>query len=394
MLAAIPSLLLAALASGAIIPPTKDATVEARWKPGNVPIRGVNLGSQFIIEPWMAKDEWRGMGCVDNNNNMLADEWSCVQKLGQAQANKAWKKHWETWITQADIQRIHDYKLNTIRIPVGFWIREDLVQAGEFYPRGGLSYLDRIVGWASDLGLQIIIDLHGAPGSQSYNQAFTGLQTHNPAFYTQNNFERTYKFLEWMAERIHTKNEYRNVYALQVLNEPVRSGENADQAGNMVWNFYPEAWRRIRAREAQLGTSSQNLLHIIFMGASWGSGDPASNLPGDRTFLGIDDHKYYKWDDSFRSASKQQYLDAACRDDHGTSRDTIVGEWSLGVHTDLQAQPGWAPAGATAAGSSGPGSATGSGTRAPTTGAGATTRPWLTGSSPNDATVATSISPC
>lgn len=68
-----------------------------------------------------------------------------------------------------------------------------------------------------------------------------------------------------MAERIHTKNEYRNVYALQVLNEPVRSGENADQAGNMVWNFYPEAWRRIRAREAQLGTSSQKLLHIIFM---------------------------------------------------------------------------------------------------------------------------------
>ena len=25
-----------------------------------------------------------------------------------------------------------------------------------------------------------------------------------------------------------------------------------------------------------------------------------------------------------------------------------MGEWSLGVHTDLQAQPGWAPAGATA----------------------------------------------
>ena len=68
-----------------------------------------------------------------------------------------------------------------------------------------------------------------------------------------------------MAERIHTKNEYRNVYALQVLNEPVTSRENPDMAGNMVWNFYPEAWRRIRAREVQLGTASQNLLHIMFM---------------------------------------------------------------------------------------------------------------------------------
>lgn len=109
------------------------------------------------------------MGCGSAN-----DEWSCVEALGQDAADAAWATHWDTWITQDDITQIASYGLNTIRVPVGFWIREDLVNSGEYYPRGGLEYLDRLCGWASDAGLLIIMDLHGGPGSQAANQQFTG----------------------------------------------------------------------------------------------------------------------------------------------------------------------------------------------------------------------------
>ena len=136
----------------------------------NLPIRGVNLGSQFIVEDWMADDEWNSMGCGG-----LKSEFDCVSMLGQAQANEAFAKHWSTWTTQDDIAKMKSYGLNAIRIPVGYWIREDLVYSdSEHFPQGGLYYLEQICGWASDAGLYIVIDLHGAPGAQVADNPDTG----------------------------------------------------------------------------------------------------------------------------------------------------------------------------------------------------------------------------
>lgn len=140
-----------------------------RWMPNSDKFRGVNLGSSFIIERWMAEDEWRDMGCGN-----AQDEWSCVENLGQENADAAFRRHWDSWITQDDIDQIASLGLNTIRIPVGFWIKEDLVRDNEHYPRGGLEYLDRVVRQAKNAGLYIIMDLHGAPGSQYPNQQYTG----------------------------------------------------------------------------------------------------------------------------------------------------------------------------------------------------------------------------
>lgn len=149
---------------------TAYASLAAARLPTNLPIRGVNLGSQFILEPWMANDEWTTMGCDDQ-----ASEFDCVAHLGQATANAAWEKHWSTWTTQDDIAAMKQYGLNAIRIPVGYWIREDLVDRdSEHFPQGGLKYLEQICWWASDEGFFIVIDLHGAPGAQVKGNPDTG----------------------------------------------------------------------------------------------------------------------------------------------------------------------------------------------------------------------------
>lgn len=276
----------------------------------------------------MAQDEWNSMGCGGTN-----DEWQCVERLGQDAADAAFKKHWSTWTTQSDISQIKNLGLNTVRIPVGFWIREDLVNQGEHYPRGGLEYLDRLVGWCSDAGLYVIMDLHGGPGAQFPNQQYTGHGVGYPGFYTAENYERACKFLEWMAERIHTNRNYRNVGALEVMNEPVHASDYGSQAADMIANFYPKAWSRIRDRENKLNVTPNNRLHIQMMDTSWGSGDPSSHLP-DKTFAMYDDHKYYKWDPSV-ATNKAGYIAAACRDNRGGS-DVIVGEWSLSVADSVQ----------------------------------------------------------
>ncbi|KAI1343151.1 glycoside hydrolase family 5 protein [Xylariaceae sp. FL0016] len=299
-----------------------------RWLPSADKVRGVNLGSQFIIEPWMAGDEWSSMGCGD-----AADEWSCVQSLGQDAADAAFKTHWGSWITDEDLEKIQSYGLNTVRIPVGFWINEDLVDDGEYYPRGGLDYLDSLVGKCTELGLYVIMDLHGGPGSQTANQQFTGHSVDTPGFYTTDNYERAYKFLEWMTERIHTNAAYANVGMLEVMNEPVQSYADSSAAADMIANYYPTAWTRIRDREDQLSVAESDRLHIQYMAEAWGSGDPTTNLP-DTTFASYDDHRYLKWDTSI-DASRDGYINAACNDNRGGD-DIIIGEWSISVADDVQ----------------------------------------------------------
>ena len=117
----------------------------------------------------MANDEWNAMGCGGT-----LSEFDCVSKLGQAAANSAFQAHWARWTTQADIQQMQSYGINTIRIPVGYWMKEDLVYTSEHFPQGGLQYLEQICGWASDAGFYIIIDLHGAPGAQVAQNPDTG----------------------------------------------------------------------------------------------------------------------------------------------------------------------------------------------------------------------------
>ncbi|KAI0394206.1 glycoside hydrolase family 5 protein [Xylariaceae sp. FL0594] len=311
--------------------PSNTPRISKRWLPCADKVRGVNLGSQFIVEPWMAGDEWKSMGCGDS-----PDEWTCVERLGQDAADAAFRNHWQNWINADDLKQIKSYGLNTVRIPVGFWLKEDLVNAGEHYPRGGLEYLDYIVGNCTELGLYVIMDLHAGPGSQFPKQQYTGHVVDNAGFYTPENYKRAYKFLEWMTERIHTTPAYSKVGMLHVMNEPLHSDNGYAEAANMIANYYPTAWRRIRAREAKLGVKDSEKLHIQYMDETWGSGDPKKNLP-ETKFAFYDDHRYYKWDPTI-ATTQEGYISAVCGDNRGGS-DTIVGEWSLAVADEVQYSP-------------------------------------------------------
>ncbi|KAI4199542.1 MAG: hypothetical protein LQ346_002556 [Caloplaca aetnensis] len=323
------------------------AGLSQAWLPASGKIRGVSLGSQFVIEPWMANDEWNKMGCGGTES-----EFDCVSKLGQAQANQAFATHWSTWTTKDDIAKMQSYGINTIRIPVGYWMREDLVFSdSEHFPQGGLKDLEKICGWASDAGFYIIIDLHGAPGAQLAGNADTGQKAPSPGFYVDWQYERAYKFLEWMTSIVQNKanTAYRNVGMLEIVNEPLQSSNS--QTNSMRKDYYPTAWKRIRAAEDAIGVSQTDRLHIQMMNTKWGSGDPHQYLPDDR-FAAYDDHRYLKWsnDNGINNAGTGKtpaaYLKQSCIDDRGGNWPTIVGEFSLSVANDLEnTDPAFAPPG-------------------------------------------------
>lgn len=270
------------------------------------------------MEPWMQWDEWNSMGCGGTPS-----EFDCVMTLGQAAANQAFQRHWGSWITQADINEMASLGLNTVRIPLGYWIKEDLVyQDSEHFPQGAFPYLENICKWARDAGFYIILDLHGAPGAQSKGQSFTGQNAPTAGFFVDFQYERAYKWLEWMTETVHTNNNFANVGAIQLVNEPQTPIESS-----LLDVFYPTAWKRIRAVEDRLGITSNNRLHIQMMDGKWGNVDPKRSLP-DLYFALYDDHEYVGFNSQV-DGTRDAYMRFSCLDDRSGNSPLIIGEWSL-----------------------------------------------------------------
>lgn len=124
------------------------------------------------------------------------------------------------------------------------------------------------------------------------------------------------------------------------MNEPVHSSEYPAEAADMLENFYPAAYSRIRAMERSLGVKPRHQLKIQYMGEAWGAGDPTTFLPANATGLLFDDHRYYKWDTTVEQ-TKDGYASAACSDDRG-GNDIIIGEWSIAISDEYENQPEFA----------------------------------------------------
>ncbi|ERS98107.1 endo-beta-1,6-glucanase [Sporothrix schenckii 1099-18] len=313
---------------------TTTRSVEGRWLTTNgAPLRGVNLGSQFVLEPWMASNTWSSMGCSGQNS-----EFDCVSHLGQAAANAAFQNHWGSWITEDDFNEMQSYGLNAVRIPLGYWLDESLVYAdSEHFPQGALSYLQNIVGWASDRGFYIVLDLHGAPGAQVAQNADTGQFSPTPGFYVDYQYERALQFLEYLVEQVHTVNEYRNVGMIELVNEPLQTQN--DQTSSMRNSYYKNAWDRVHTKEDALGVHGNAQVHLAVMNNDWGSGNPTESMNG--WYVAYDDHRYLKW--SSVAVDKSAYLQASCNDNSQSDSPGIVGEFSLSPPDNVQWNADWTP---------------------------------------------------
>ncbi|KAL1602725.1 hypothetical protein SLS60_006146 [Paraconiothyrium brasiliense] len=263
-------------------------------------IRGVNLGGWLVSEPWMMQQEWtQVIGCAacSDCNSGQCSEFDCVSALGQSVADERFNKHYEGWITVNDIQQIHDAGLNTIRIPIGYWSLRDIVDSSEHFPNMNLKYLDAVIQKAADLGMFVVMDLHAAPGAQKTMDAFTGQclpKEWLPGFFTQRNYDRASKWLDWMTRRIHNTPSYKKtVGILEVVNEPQsdREGRPPEEINTFTQVYYPQALKAVRDAEASLNIPTNERLGVQFMDSQWGAGNPKSNLPSDNNIV-FDDHNY------------------------------------------------------------------------------------------------------
>ncbi|KAK7026515.1 hypothetical protein VNI00_015595 [Paramarasmius palmivorus] len=202
-------------------------------------IYGVNLGSWLLVEPWMLPREWQAMGGEDCNpcSSCIRSEFTLAQAYPDT-VDDMMAHHWDTWFNQTDVDQLVDLGLNTVRIPLGYWIIEGLVnRTSEFYPRGGLKALRRGLYQLKKAGIQVILDHHALPGVAAIEQMFAGKCTNVTEFYTAPNYERALAWTTVMAALSHIDPVFGSVFAIQAVNEPIMNATQTPKFGGFQKNF-------------------------------------------------------------------------------------------------------------------------------------------------------------
>lgn len=105
-----------------------------------------------------------------------------------------------------------------VRLPVGYWAFD--VSGGEPFIQGQLPYVQKALDWARVVGLKVIIDLHGAPGSQNGFDNSGQLKRSGPEWHLNpTNVERTNAIVKTLAETFSGDSDV--VAAIAPLNEQV-----------------------------------------------------------------------------------------------------------------------------------------------------------------------------
>ncbi|WVO23073.1 uncharacterized protein IAS62_004418 [Cryptococcus decagattii] len=295
-------------------------SVNVGWSYGTNKIRGVNIGGWLVTEPFITPSLFEATG-----NNDIVDEWTFCQYQDYNTAQAALKNHWDTWFTEDDFARIAAAGLNHVRIPIGFWAYD--VQCGEPYIQGQADYLDRAIGWARNHNLAVMIDLHGAPGSQ--NGYDNSGRRGDADWATDNtNVERTKNVIAQLSQKYSDPQYYGVVTALALLNEPATYLN--DQLRQTARQYWYDAYGAARY---PFGNSDKSGLALVIHDGF----QPLSTFdnymvePEFEDVL-LDTHSYQVFNDEYVAWNWDQHISNVCNQASTYSSSPlwlVVGEWSL-----------------------------------------------------------------
>ncbi|KAF1985546.1 glycoside hydrolase family 5 protein [Aulographum hederae CBS 113979] len=290
---------------------------------GHEKIRGVNIGGWLVLEPWITPSIFQN---IDQSLGIV-DEFTLTQRLPQ-QAPQILRKHWDTWVGFNDFQKIASAGMNIVRIPIGYWAYDN---RGSPYVQGAKEYMDAAIDWARGTNppLKVIIDLHGAPGSQNgYDNsgqrlASGSFQWLKGGAYTPR-MQQTYGVLKQISDK-YAHAEYSDVVAgIELINEPFGPGLNRDDLSQ----FYREGFGRVR----QAGQTTVIMSDAFAQPDTWnGFLTPSDNHAQN---VAVDHHEYQVFDNSLVALAPWQHRQLVCNNAqsyNGADKWTFVGEWTAAM---------------------------------------------------------------
>jgi len=296
------------VSAAAILSPTLAANAAPGYtQPAK--LRGANLGGWLALEKWIAAEPYEGVNA--------SDEYTLCSVLGKSAAADRLKRHRDTWITAEDFKWIADRGLNAVRLPVGYGILED---NPPFIT--GRETLDRAFAQAKANNLGVLLDLHGAPGSQNgmdHSGRSGKLEWHT----SKENIVHTVRIIEGLAAYC---KRFDNLIGLELLNEP-----RWDVPIDIIKDYYLDAYQA--ARKHLPKESVTIVIHDGFRPMEW----KEFMQEPDYTNVMLDTHLYQCYTEGDRKNDIHAHVEIAGLewkrqlDKMQQSLRAIVGEWSCSL---------------------------------------------------------------
>ena len=254
---------------------TDDTQIKNNYGKGNcVYLRGTNIGNLFVQENWMSSTDAKDQKTIIS---------VLEERFGKNGKNSLIQHYENSYLSTEDFDKFKELGMSAVRVPFTYM---------NFYEKNGNSWdlkencfdkLDWIISECSKRGIYVILDLHGAFGSQN-GQDHSGEVIDNVqdvTFYNNDNLK------EWTLNLWkEIANRYKNnpaVAGYDTLNEP---GEKAGKTKSYHWDYYDRIYKAIRSVDKN---------HIIIFESCWGAGDlPSPEKYGWENIMY--EFHHYVWD--------------------------------------------------------------------------------------------------
>jgi len=233
------------------------------------------------------------------------------------------QQHWSTWITENDFQDIANAGLNHVRIPLGYWSVPLNISVAPFTP-GAWPYFVQALEWAQKYNIHVILDLHGAPGSQNgYDNS--GQRTSNYTWASDpNNVPHTLSVIQFLAANVGNM-----VSVFELLNEP--AGYTSSEFADVVRQYWLDGYTTVRNATS---STVQVMIEDAFLGVdSW---ENFMSPPAYDNVL-MDTHEYQIFSIPELQRTWDEHISFACTlapplaSYSSSNLWTILGEWSTAI---------------------------------------------------------------
>lgn len=286
-------------------------------------IRGVNLGGWLVLEPWITPSLFKQFDPKEN----VQDQWTFCEHLGPKECRKQLESHWDSFVSERDLDILAGAGINHVRIPVGYWIFGD-IRADEPWVSGELPYLERVLEWCKARNLHVVLDLHCAPGSQNGfdNSGRKGEIHFADEIKTRDgrpeypNIRRALEFISNLTAHFSTSQHRDTVVGIELVNEafvtiPIE----------VVKDYYLQGYEIVKAQADHMAV----IIGDSFRFGAWND----FMFPPHYRHVWIDTHIYQVFDAYRLSMTWQQHMSQTCTINKPevavAPLSTMVGEWSL-----------------------------------------------------------------
>jgi aryl-phospho-beta-D-glucosidase BglC (GH1 family) len=269
-------------------------------------LRGANAGGWLVQESWMnptdAKDQ-------------VTMRATFAARFGDAIRDQLEAVYEDNYWTEDDFINCRNLGLNCVRLP--FTALNVLDSQGQLLPNAWVR-LDWFVSRSKAAGLYVIVDLHGAPGSQN-GQDHSGDTSGANLWSSKANQDLTV----WLWEQVaaHFEGEP-TVAGYDLLNEPTAgpAGPTGGKTKKLQWDFYDRLYHAVRAVDPD---------HMLFLESCWEPSDLPP--PGQYGWENVVyEYHNYLWGHDADTQAQWAFADAkvAAVQAAGYPVPTLVGEFT------------------------------------------------------------------